>query len=93
MTMVWRLGLGLLLGLLLGLPKAVMAQDAAGDGVDDQVVKTVCMSALGYETAEPLKAELLLRAKREAANELFGGLIVATTTVQDWIVTEYQLRI
>ena len=60
--------------------------------VQETVVKEVCRSLAGYDSLDVLKRELEVEAKRAAANELFGELIIASTTVQNWIVTEDQLR-
>ena len=67
-----------------------LAQEVAAA---DRVVKTVCASAIGYTSLERLKDDLLLRAKREAANELFGELIAAATTVENLVVTADQIRV
>ena len=70
-------------------PPAVAQEVAA----TDRVVKTVCASAIGYTSLERLKDDLLLRAKRAAANELFGELIAAATTVENLVVTADQIRV
>lgn len=71
-----------------GAPPAA-AQETAGE----PVVKRACLSAIGYTDLETLKEDLLLRAKREAANELFGELIAASTTVDNLMVTDDQIRL
>ena len=58
----------------------------------DNVDKTVCTLALGYEEIDEIKADLLTAAKREVVNELFGELIVASTAVENFVVTSDQIR-
>lgn len=88
--------LGLLIALCLG---AFPAHAAAATATPTPTVsarltvnKEVCRSLAGYDSLDALKRELEIEAKRDAANELFGELIVASTTVQNWMVTEDQLR-
>ena len=59
----------------------------------DRVEKTVCTSAIGYTSLDRLKQDLLMSAKRESANELFGELIAAATTVDNLVVTADQIRV
>jgi hypothetical protein len=59
----------------------------------ERVEKTVCASAIGYTTLEQLKLDLETQAKRAAANELFGELIAAATTVDNLMVTADQIRV
>lgn len=59
---------------------------------NDTVAKTVCKLAVGYETVDTLQADLLIEAKREVINELFGELIVASTAVENFVVTSDQIR-
>lgn len=59
---------------------------------DDTVEKTNCKLAIGYDSMDELKADLLLSAKRLAVNELFGELITAATAVEDFVVTSDQIR-
>ena len=59
---------------------------------DDTVEKTDCRSAIGYDSMDTLKADLLLSTKRQAVNELFGELIAAATAVEDFVVTSDQIR-
>lgn len=66
---------------------AVHAQEPA-----DSVEKTVCLSAIGYDSLDALQQDLLLNAKRMAVDELFGELITASTTVDDFIVTSDEIR-
>ena len=54
--------------------------------------KTDCKLAIGYDSMDDLKADLLLSAKRLAVNELFGELITAATAVDDFVVTSDQIR-
>lgn len=89
--MMHRLVIGLFVGLLIPATWATLV--AAQDTPPDSVVKTVCLSLLGYDELEPLKNDLLTRAKREAANELFGELIASATRVDDLVVTADQIRV
>ena len=59
---------------------------------DDTVEKTDCKLAIGYDSMDELKADLLLSAKRLAVNELFGELITSATAVEDFVVTSDQIR-
>lgn len=88
---MWKGVIGVFVGLLLLASWAVRAR--AQDASPESVVKTVCISALGYDELEPIKRDLLAQAKREAANELFGELITAATTVDNLVVTADQIRV
>lgn len=59
---------------------------------NEPVIKTVCASAFGFQNLDQLKADLLTSAKRDAVNELFGELIAASTTVDNFVVTGDQIR-
>lgn len=84
---VYRLPLALLLGIMVVIrPMPVQAQ------IVDNVGKTVCTLALGYVEIDEIKADLLTAAKREVVNELFGELIVASTAVENFVVTSDQIR-
>lgn len=65
---------------------------AAQSPADGDVIKTYCAAAYGYAGPDDLKADLLLNAKRLAVNELFGELIVASTAVENFVVTADQIR-
>lgn len=56
-----------------------------------QVIKTVCAPASSFADLETVKQELLLRVKREASNELYGELILATTRFENFSVTSDQI--
>lgn len=58
----------------------------------DTVEKTFCAQAIGYESVDELKADLLTNAKRLAVNELFGELLAASTDVENFVVTNDQIR-
>lgn len=64
------------------------AQESAAQTVE----KTYCASATGYTDVDELKAALLASAKREAANEMFGELIAAFTSVENSVVISDQIR-
>ncbi len=59
---------------------------------NDTIEKTDCKLAIGYDSMDELKADLLLSAKRLAVNELFGELITAATAVEDFVVTSDHIR-
>lgn len=59
---------------------------------DDTVDKTVCKLAVGYQDVDEIQADLLAAAKREVINELFGEMIVASTAVENFVVTSDQIR-
>src|SRR5690606_18961394 len=65
---------------------------AAQNAEPTSVTKTVCASTFGYAGLEPLKEDLLLRAKLAASNELFGELIAVATTVENLVVTADEIR-
>lgn len=59
---------------------------------DDTVEKTICKLAVGYQDVDEIKADLLVAVKREVINELFGEMIVASTAVENFVVTSDQIR-
>lgn len=59
---------------------------------DDTVDKTICKLAVGYQDVDEIKADLLIAVKREVINELFGEMIVASTAVENFVVTSDQIR-
>ena len=73
-------------------PGSVLASAPALPLAVDRVVKTACTYALGYATIDDLKADLLAQAKRLAVSELFGELITASTAVENFVVTNDQIR-
>jgi len=75
----------LLVFLFLFMPSPVYA-------ADEPIAKTFCSNAFGYQNLDTLKADLLTNAKRDAVNELFGELIAASTTVDNFVVTSDQIR-
>jgi|GEM_PF-2750192 len=72
--------------------QATAAPQNAPTSADGDVIKTYCAQAYGYAGADVLKADLLLNAKRLAVGELFGELIVASTAVENFVVTSDQIR-
>jgi len=58
----------------------------------DTVDKTICKLAVGYQDVDEIKADLLVAVKREVINELFGEMIVASTAVENFVVTSDQIR-
>lgn len=58
----------------------------------DTIQKTFCMSAIGHESLDSLKKELLLNVKRHAVSELFGELITSFTKVDSSILTEKKIQ-
>ena len=73
------------------LPVPAAASNPALPLAADRVVKTACVSALGYATIDDLKADLLVQVKRLAINELFGEFITASTAVENFVVTSDQI--
>lgn len=59
---------------------------------DNTVEKTICKLAVGYQDVDEIQADLLAAAKREVINELFGEMIVASTAVENFVVTSDQIR-
>lgn len=59
---------------------------------DDTIDKTICKLAVGYQDVDEIQADLLAAAKREVINELFGEMIVASTAVENFVVTSDQIR-
>ena len=84
----------LLIAILLAslLPGPVSASAPTRPLAADRVVKTACTYALGYATIDDLKTDLLAQAKRLAVNELFGEFITASTAVENFVVTNDQIR-
>ncbi|MCE7986818.1 MAG: DUF1349 domain-containing protein [Caldilinea sp. CFX5] len=70
--------------LISALPSSVLAAD--------NVEKTICKLAVGYQDVDEIQADLLATAKREVINELFGEMIVASTAVENFVVTSDQIR-
>ena len=62
------------------------------DNGENKADKTVCIQAIGYDSLDELKRDLLINAKREAVNELFGELIAASTAVENFVLTSDQIR-
>ena len=58
----------------------------------DKTKQSFCTQAIGYLSMDELKADLLLNAKRMAVNELFGELIVASTAIENFVLTSDQIR-
>lgn len=81
-----------LLAFLLALLPTTNGANAAQSSADSDVIKTYCTAAYGYAGSDELKADLLLNAKRLAVNELFGEQIVASTAVENFVVTADQIR-
>lgn len=72
---------------IVALPFKIFAQD------DSEIItKTACLSALSYDDLDFLKDDLLLKVKRGAVNELFGELIIASTDVENFVVTNDEIR-
>lgn len=57
----------------------------------DTIEKAFCVQAIGYESLDDLKTDLLMNAKRLAVNELFGELIASSTAVENFVVTQDQI--
>lgn len=66
--------------------------EALSQESNETITKTACISALGYDDLDLLKSDLLLEAKRSAVNELFGELIIASTDVRNFVVTNDEIR-
>lgn len=79
-----------LLSIILGLWLALLPQQ--GTAQENQVQKTACTQAIGYNSIDELKKELLADAKRQAVNELFGELIAASSAVENFVLTSDQIR-
>ena len=59
---------------------------------DDLVEKTYCTQGIAYESIDALKLDLLNNAKKAVINELFGEFIVASTAVENFVVTKDQIQ-
>lgn len=75
--------------LLSGFVSDVSASDFAQR---DETEKEHCVQGIDYESLDALKANLLLNAKRFAVNELFGELIATSTAVENFVLTNDQIR-
>lgn len=61
---------------------------------DENIVdKTYCTQAIDYGSLDELKLDLLVNAKRMAVDEIFGEMIVASTAVDNFVVTSNQIRV
>ena len=59
--------------------------------IGNEVIKTSCRQAINYQSLDALKQDLLSSAQRQAVNELFGELITASTTVENFTLTRDQI--
>ena len=59
---------------------------------DDLVEKTYCTQGIAYDSIDALKLDLLNNAKKAVINELFGEFIVASTAVENFVVTKDQIQ-
>lgn len=57
-----------------------------------RINKSYCTQATHFKNEDDLKRDLLINAKRIAVNELFGEMISATTSVQDFVFTSDQIN-
>jgi formylglycine-generating enzyme required for sulfatase activity len=56
------------------------------------VTKTACSSAFDYDKLGDLQAVVLVDAKRQAINQLSGELITAFTQIENFVVTQDQIK-
>ncbi|MFZ4661306.1 MAG: hypothetical protein ACOYNY_30125 [Caldilineaceae bacterium] len=59
---------------------------------DDVIEKTYCTQGIAYDSIDDLKLDLLNNAKKAVINELFGEFIVASTAVENFVVTKDQIQ-
>lgn len=59
---------------------------------DDVIKKTLCTQGIAYESINALKLDLLNNAKKAVINELFGEFIIASTAVENFVVTKDQIQ-
>lgn len=59
---------------------------------DDVIEKTFCTQGIAYESVDALKLDLLNNAKKAVIDELFGEFIVASTAVENFVVTKDQIQ-
>lgn len=59
---------------------------------DDVIEKTYCTQGIAYESIDDLKLDLLNNAKKAVINELFGEFIIASTAVENFVVTKDQIQ-
>jgi len=71
---------------------ALLLPAAPVQAVDDAVEKTYCTQGIAYESLDDLKLDLLNNAKKAVINELFGEFIVASTAVENFVVTKDQIQ-
>lgn len=71
---------------------ALLLPAAPLQAVDDAVEKTYCTQGIAYESIDDLKLDLLNNAKKAVINELFGEFIVASTAVENFVVTKDQIQ-
>lgn len=82
----------MLVWIFIGITWLTPAVSVSAQPADRQrVAKTVCAPISSFADLETMKQELLLRVKREASNELYGELILATTRFENFSVTSDQI--
>lgn len=59
---------------------------------DDVIEKTYCTQGIAYDSIDDLKLDLLNNAKKAVIDELFGEFIVASTAVENFVVTKDQIQ-
>ena len=76
-------------------PAPAQAQEATPTppaAIARQVIKRACASAFDYARIGELQVAVLAEAKRQAVAELAGELITAFTQVENFVVTQDQIR-
>lgn len=61
-------------------------------GAQEVITKSYCLSALDHTDLDVLKAELLINAKRQAVNELFGEMITASSRVENMVLDRDKIQ-
>lgn len=71
---------------------ALLLPAAPVQAADEIVEKTYCTQGIAYESIDALKLDLLNNAKKAVIDELFGEFIVASTAVENFVVTKDQIQ-
>lgn len=71
---------------------ALLLPAAPVQAADEIVEKTYCTQGIAYDSIDDLKLDLLNNAKKAVIDELFGEFIVASTAVENFVVTKDQIQ-
>lgn len=70
----------------------LLASAIPANAANETIEKTYCTQGIAYDSIDDLKLDLLNNAKTAVINELFGEFIVASTAVENFVVTKDQIQ-